>query len=143
MMINQRRVAVVTYATDRNWLSELPQDRWLCVLLADAAPRRYLDEVLPKLLLRNVSWVCCAGQQGEWVHDLLDDEIVFRDMEQQYLPPHSVMTTWHEQVEEALEFALFTAHYDEAPIEQVAVLDLTGGKVYARVQAYLQVTAAS
>jgi hypothetical protein len=143
MIINRRRVTVVTYRTDRNWLQELPQAQWLCVLLADGAPRRYLDEVLPKLLLRNVAWVCCVGQQGEWVHDLLDEEIVFREVEELYLPPHLVMTTWHEQLEEGLAFALFTAHYDEAPIEQVVVLDLTAGAEQLQLQVYLQTLASS
>jgi hypothetical protein len=127
MLIPQRQLLFVPYRTDADWLAELPVANWLCVLLADEAPRRYLDEVLPKLLLRNVAWVCCAGRHSERVHDLLDDEIVFSDMEQHYLPPHPVVTTWHEQIAEALEFARFTAYHETVSIEHVAVLDLTGG----------------
>lgn len=143
MIINNRTVSLVEYRTDRNWLEQLPQGGWLCVLVAEEKRRAYADEVVAKLLLRNVAWVCAVGAAGEWVHDLLDEEIVFREVEALYLPPHDVTTTWHDDVEECLWFALFAAHDEALLLDHVAVLDMTQGKALPRIKAYLQTLAAS
>ena len=138
MVINNRTVSLVVYGTDRNWLDQLPTQGWLCVLVVEEKRRTYTDEVVAKLLLRDVAWVCAVGAAGEWAHDLLDEEIVFREVESQYLPPHEVMTTWHDEVEECLWFALFAAHTEAVPLEHVAVLDLTKGTALPAIKAYLE-----
>jgi len=142
MIINKRTVSLIEYRTDRNWLDQLPQGGWLCVLVAEERRRTYADEVVAKLLVRDVAWVCAVGAAGEWVHDLLDEEIVFREVEALYLPPHAVMTTWHENVEECLWFALFATQTDAARIDRVAVLDMTMGVALPHIQAYLDTLAA-
>lgn len=137
MIINQRAVSLVEYRTDKNWLAELPTKDWLCVLIINDKHRRYLEEILPKLLLRNVAWVCTLGSQCEWAHDLLDEEIVFREVESLYLPTHPVMTTWHDDFEEGIWFALFAAQDNQIALKQVTILDLTQGQERERVTNYL------
>ena len=82
------------------------------------------------------------GAASEWVHDLFNQEIVFREAEALYLLPHDVITTWHDELEECLWFALFSAHMDAVPIDQVAVLDMAQGAALPRMQAYLETLAA-
>jgi hypothetical protein len=137
MLINQRTVSLVEYRTDKNWLAELPTQHWLCILVINEKHCVYLDELLPKLLLRNVAWVCTIGRQGEWAHDLLDEEIVVREVAGLYLPPHQVMTTWHDDFEEGIWFALFAAQGDQEALKQVAIVDLTQGQEQERVTTYL------
>jgi len=142
MEINNRTVSLVEYGTDRNWLDQLPQHGWLCVLVVEEKRRSYADEVVAKLLLRDVAWVCTLGAASEWAHDLLDEEIVFREVEALYLPPHDVITTWHDELEECLWFALFSARMEAVIIDQVAVLDMTKGAALPRIRAYLETLAA-
>jgi hypothetical protein len=137
MLINQRTVSLVEYRTDKDWLAELPTQDWLCILVINEKHRVYLDELLPKLLLRNVAWVCTIGRECEWAHDLLDEEIVVREVAGLYLPPHQIMTTWHDDFEEGIWFALFAAQGDQEALKQVAIVDLTQGQERERVIAYL------
>jgi hypothetical protein len=142
MEINHRTISLVEYGTDRDWLDQLPQRGWLCVLVVEEKRRTYAEEVVAKLLLRDVAWVCAVGAAGEWVHDVLDEEIGIREVEALYLPPHNVVTTWHDEIEECLWFALFTAHDGAVLLDHVAVLDLTQGAALPRIQAYLETLAA-
>lgn len=142
MVINNRTVSLVEYRTDRNWLDQLPQRGWLCVLVAEEKRRTYAEEVVAKLLLRDVAWVCTVGAAGEWVHDLLDEGLVFREVEALYLPPHAIMTTWHDDVKECVWFALYTAHHEAVLFDQVAVLDMTQGAALPEIEAYLKTLAA-
>ncbi|MGY2134885.1 DUF7684 family protein [Hymenobacter sp. HD11105] len=137
MIINDRTITLTEYRTDQNWLAKLPQHHWVCVLLVHEKRGHYIDEILPKLLLRNVAYVCSIGRAGEWAHDCLDEEVVFRDVEQLYLPPHRVVTTWHPDLEEGMWHAVWEANHDHVPLHAVAVLDLTGGAENAPLQACL------
>ena len=142
MEINNRTGSFVEYGADRNWLDQLPQHRWLCVLVMEEKRRSYADEVVAKLLLWDVAGACTLGAASEWVHDLFDEEIVFREVEALYLLLHDVITTWHDGLEECLWFALFSAHMDAVPIDQVAVLDMAQGAALPRIQACLETLAA-
>ena len=57
MEINNRTGSFVEYGADRNWLDQLPQHGGLCVLVMEEKRRSYADEVVAKLLLRDVAGV--------------------------------------------------------------------------------------
>jgi hypothetical protein len=135
MVINQISIPLAEYRADKNWLAELPTQDWLCILIINEKHCPYLDEILPKLLLRNVAWFCTIGSQCEWAHDLLDEEIVFREAESLYFPTHPVMTTWHDDFKEGIWFTLFAAQDNQVTLKQIAILDLTQGQ--ERVTTYL------
>ena len=79
------------------------------------------------------------GRQAEQVHDLVDEEICYREseIEELYLPDHSIITTWHPNFEEGTWFALFAANSENVNIKQVVILDLTDGIEIPKVKACL------
>jgi hypothetical protein len=139
MQINDREIRLVQYSTETNWLKELPSQNWLCILCAEETPRRYLDEVIPKVITQDVCYVCTIGGQCEFVHDLFDEEICYRETEEPplYLPKHDIMTTWHNDFDEGIWFAIYAAYDDAVKIKTVVILDMTGGKEQARIRSVL------
>jgi hypothetical protein len=129
LILNNRQINVVEYNTSTNWSTQLPEANWLCLLVSDDRGRRYLDEVINKIIARNVCWVAAIGDQCELLHDLVDEEIAFRqvDIDSLYLPEHNIMTTFHQDFAEGIWFSIFAAHDDEFKIEAVVILDLTSG----------------
>ena len=127
MLLNNRKISITTYSTQKPWLKQLPDQNWLCILVVDDTPRRYLEEVLPKLLLKNVCWLCTVGRQCELAHDLMDEEIVYQEVvaSEPCLPKHLVMTTWHDDFEEGVWFAVYAANHHDVTINRVVVLDMT------------------
>ncbi|MGI4739712.1 MAG: DUF7684 family protein [Janthinobacterium lividum] len=120
----------------------MPSQDWLCVLWLNATPTNYLDEVFAKIIGCDVCYVCCIGKQCELAHDLLDEEIVYREVEEPplYLPKHSIMTTWHDDLEEGLWFAIHAAHQYPTDINTVIILDMTGQaeKIIPHILAHLR-----
>lgn len=137
--LHGRKVTLVEYDTATNWSDHLPHANWLCVLVSDDRERRYLDEVISKIIAKDVCWVATIGNQCEWVHDLIDEEIVYRqvDIEPLYLPKHDIMTTFHHDFAEGIWFSIVAAHDDDFEIETVVILDLTGGARNDEIQAAL------
>jgi len=138
-LINNRKVKIVGYSTEKNWLDHLPNKEWLCALVVNDKPRRYIDEVINKIINKDVVYVCTMGKQAELVHDLVDEEITFREceIEKPYLPNHSIITTWDIDIEEEIWFALFSAYSEEVEIKEVIILDMTDGLEMPRVEACL------
>jgi hypothetical protein len=129
MTINNREIIVVRYTTEGNWIKNIPLSNWLCILVDNNRRRTYLDEAIAKIINNDVCYVCSVGQSCEKTHDLIDEEIVFRevDIEKRHLPNHLIITTWHKDFDEGFWFAIFAAHHDEVVIEKIVVLDMTDG----------------
>ncbi|KAA3437925.1 DUF7684 family protein [Rufibacter hautae] len=139
-LINNRKVKIVGYSTEKNWLDQLPNKEWLCAMVVNDKPRRYIDEVINKIINNDVGYVCTMGKQAELVHDLIDEEITFREseIEKPYLPKHSIITTWDIDIEEEIWFALFAAYSEEIEIKEVVILDMTDGLEMPRVETFLE-----
>lgn len=139
MTINGREIMLVVYSTERSWIKEIPKENWACVLVDNDRPRNYIDEVISKIINNDVCYVCTVGQSCEKTHDLIDEEILFRevDIEKLHLPNHLIITTWHTDFDEGIWFAIFAAHHDEVLIEKIVVLDMTDGKEFNRINKLL------
>jgi hypothetical protein len=140
MYINSREVVLVEYNTAQNWYAQLPNHNWLCVIISDNRERRYLDEVIAKIIVKDVCWISTVGVQCELVHDLADEEIVFRevDIDDLYLPKHHIMTTWHHDFREGIWFSIVAAHPEKVKIDKVVLLDMTGGSRLNEVKTILK-----
>ncbi len=130
MTINNREIIIIKYSIEENWLKKIPKTNWLCILVDNDRHRRYLDEVVSKLINNDVCFVCTIGQSCEQNHDLIDEEIVYRKVEidKLYLPRHDIITTWHTDFEDGIWFAIFAANHDEVLIDKVVIVDMTDGK---------------
>lgn len=134
--INDRKYKIIQYSTKENWTNELPNDNWLCVIVSNKTERKYLDELNGKIILRNVCYVCLFGEQCEEVHDILDENIGIREVETEnnYLPSHIIITTWHYDFEEGFWFAFNAAFHEEKEIDEVIIIDMTNGKEISRIK---------
>ena len=126
-IINGRKLIYQKHATDVNWENALPNCNWVAVIAVNDKHRTILDEISRKIINHNACYVCCAGSQSELLHDLVDEEIVFRevDVEDLHLPPFDIITTWDNNIDDALWYAAFTAMHDTERIETVLCLDTT------------------
>ncbi|WP_332022532.1 DUF7684 family protein [Kaistella sp.] len=139
MTINDREIITVKYTTEQNWIKNIPQSNWLCILVDNDRQKNYVDEVISKIINNDVCYVCTVGQSCEKTHDLIDEEIVFRevDIEKLHLPNHHIMTTWHNDFDEGIWFAIFAAHHEEVSIDKIVVLDMTDGNEFNRIDKLL------
>lgn len=140
MTLNNREIIFVTYSTEGNWDKQLPKSNWLCVLVDNDRPQNFLNEVISKIINNDVCWVSTVGQSCEKAHDIIDEEIVFRevDTEELHLPKHNIMTTWDSDFDEGIWFAVFAATHEEVSIEKVVILDLTSGQENGRITKLLE-----
>ncbi len=83
--------------------------------------------------------MCTIGFRCENTHDLIGEEIVFREVntENIYLPKYHIMTTWYTDFEGGVWFAVFRAHHDKIQIGKVVVLDMTEGNELVRINMIL------
>lgn len=135
MTLNNRELIFITYSTEKNWEKDLPQNNWLCIVVDNDRPRQYIDEVISKIIENDVCWVLTVGQNCELIHDLVDEEIVFRqvDIDDLYLPKHDIMTTWHTDFDEGIWFGIFAANDEDVQIYKVVILDMTAGEERQRI----------
>ena len=135
MTLNNRELIFITYSTEKNWEKDLPKNNWLCILVDNDRPRQFIDEVISKIIENDVCWVLTVGQSCELLHDLVDEEIVFRqvDIDVLYLPKHDIMTTWHTDFDEGVWFGIFAANDEDVQIDKVVILDMTEGKEERRI----------
>ena len=68
-------------------------------------------------------YVCTVGQSCEKTHDLIDEEIAFREVgiDKLYLPNHHIITRWHHDFDEGIWFAIFPAHHDKVLIYKIVI----------------------
>lgn len=128
---NNRVVFYQQHTLDVNWEKEMPKKNWLLVVVAENKHKNILREIINKALAHDLSYACCVGKQGELLHDMFDEEIVFRqvDFDKLYLPPHFIITTWHDDVEQGLWFSIFAAYNADVEINKVFCLNASDLKI--------------
>jgi hypothetical protein len=139
VVLNDREIILIKYSTEHNWASLLPKSNWLCILVDHNRSRNYIDEVVSKLINNDVAWISTIGNSCEKNHDLIDEEIGFRevDIDDLYLPKHTIMTTWDHDFDEGIWFSIFVAHKEDVIIDKVVILDMTDGQESERIQVLL------
>ena len=125
--ITDRVVKFIEYDTSSNWIADFPTDNWCLLLIADDKQTNYFDEIIRKSINRNVGYICGIGQQAELIHTMADDEIGFRDVdnEDNYLPKHNIMTVGDQDFENGLWFGLNLTFNSDTEINTIVILDVT------------------
>jgi len=130
---NDRKVYYQKYNADLQWYIDLPTVSWLCFVIISNRERQELNDISRRLINNNTCYVCCAGDQGELLHDYIDEEINIRDLglgEETHLPPFDIMTTWHDEgIEHGFWFAIYTAYDYDAGINTVVCLNATNNDI--------------
>jgi len=123
--IRNRHIKFEEFNTSKNWIAEFPNEDWCLVIIADEENRNYFDEIIRKAIDRNVGYIYSVGKQYDLIHDMADDVLLIRDIENQYLPKHIVMTAGEEDFENGIWNGINITYQDETEMNQVIILDLT------------------
>ena len=88
----------------------------------------------------GVKYVCALGQECEFIHDFFDDLVVIRrikaglSVESEEDFEYEPMTTWHNDFDEGVWFAIHSAYDDHVDIDTVVFLDMTDNGELARIK---------
>ncbi|SRR5258708_16727546 len=140
-VFNGRKLLYERYSIDINWANVFPGKNWLLLVTVSGKRKIILDEISRKAIDHDVCYVCCAGEQGELLHDMFDEELAFRrvDIEDHHLPPYDlVMTTWDDDFEEFVWFGLFVANIDPEIINTVFCLDACEAPIRYELQKVIE-----
>ncbi len=122
--MTNRTIKFVEFDTKKNWISDFPNDNWCLVVIADEKETSYFDEILRKSIDQNVGYICAVGKQADLIHDMVDDELALRDVEEYNLPKHHVMTIGEESFENGIWFGLNLTFNSETEIREIVIVDL-------------------
>ncbi|MES2426178.1 MAG: hypothetical protein V4560_04365 [Bacteroidota bacterium] len=138
-IINSRKLVYQRHALDVNWTKAFPMENWLLLVVIEGKNKSILAEISSKAIVHNVCYVCCAGEQSELLHDMVDEEIVFRqvDIEDLYLPDHFIITTWENNIQDAFWSAFFSSNNDEEEILTVVCLDASMAGIKVELENFL------
>ena len=123
--IKGRQIKFEEFNTSKNWIAEFPTENWCLIIIADEENRNYFDEIIRKAIDRNVGYIYSVGKQHDAIHDMADDELLIRDIENLHLPKHIVMTAGNEDFENGIWCGIYITYQDETEINQVIILDVT------------------
>lgn len=128
--INGRRIKYLSIA-DSDWETKLPTKNWLVIPFGHEKNFKLIENVAKICLDRKVNYVCTIGQACESIHDTFDEEVVERvyvkaqQIDQAIYGDGEPMTTWHNNSEEGIWFAINAAFADKADIDSIVIIDLT------------------
>jgi hypothetical protein len=128
---NDRQLFYLPTRQNINWADELPTSDWLAIVVGDTRDIALYSEVADKCIAKNVSYVCTLGLACELIHDIFDEEIVEKKIqngdstESEDDFEDSLMTDWHNDFEEGVWFAIIAANDDTKYIDKVVCIDLT------------------
>jgi hypothetical protein len=123
--VNNRDIIYQKHAVDVNWTKAMPTNNWLLIVVIEEQNRRILDEISRKAIVNNACYICCIGKQAELFHDMIDEEIVFRQVyiDNLYMPPFDILTTYETKLNEGLWFAGHAANHSTVKIDTILCLD--------------------
>ncbi len=127
---NQRQILYLQTKAN-NWKKELPSASWLVLPIGHKRDEKLIAEVIDSCLDNGVNYVCALGQECEFIHDFFDDSIVIRriknglSVESEEDFEYEAMTTWHNDFDEGVWFAIHAAYDDYVNIDKIIFLDMT------------------
>ncbi|HEY2583623.1 MAG TPA: hypothetical protein VGI43_17565 [Mucilaginibacter sp.] len=134
---NNRKLIYQRHGLDVNWTKSFPDKNWLLLVVSEGKEKAILAEISRKAIDKNVCYICCAGEQSKLLHDMIDDEIAYRevDVDNHHLPPYDViMTTWDIDFSEATWFAIFAAYNDPEIINSIICLDASEMEIKSKLE---------
>jgi len=138
--VNNRKILYQRHNIEQPWNKLLPVQNWLALIIVSKNEKTKLFEIANKIIDNNACFICCAGEQSELLHDIADKEIVLRevDIDNHYLPPFDIITTWHADAEDGLWYATNAAYNDPTEINTIVCLDATEFNVENEIYSLIQ-----
>ena len=128
---NDRSFYHVDGRASTEWEKELPTTNWLALPILNEANKVLAERIARACLDKDVAYVCTLGRACEMLHDWIDETIVVdkvdagHSVSKQDDFEHSPMTTWHNDFDEGVWFALWVAHDDHKEIHSVVCIDMS------------------
>jgi len=128
---NERQIFYSNIWKDDNWLEDLPKDNWLVFPIGQGNDIDSYSKLVDKSIDNNVLYVCAAGQYSELIHDIFDEMIVQKKIENNESVDNeddfedSPITTWHNNFSDGFWFAITTAHHGLKIIDKIVCVDFT------------------
>lgn len=122
-----RKISYIKFNTRENWKDLLPKKDWSLVMIANDLQKNYFDLIIRKSLENNVGYIHAIGEQHGLIHDMADEEIIFRDVdvEDHYLPKHMIPTTGDSSFEDGLWFGINLTLNNETKNKEIIIVDFT------------------
>ena len=123
-----------------SWKGSLPTINWLVLPIGHTRDNDLIKDVTNTCLDNGVKYVCTLGQECEFIHDYFDDSIVMKRIDNGLSVEHAndfehePMTTWHNDFDEGVWFAIHAAHDDYVTIDKIVLLDMTDNGELERVE---------
>ena len=133
--INDKEIFYISIRDNSNWFTVLPTKKWIAFTIVDTKDKEMLNKCTEKILDRNVSYTCSAGELASLTEDYFDEEIVYRavlfeeETGEKFDYNKSLMTTSHRNFSEGFWFASTLANDEEYGIKKVVCIDFTTKKV--------------
>jgi hypothetical protein len=133
--INDREIFYISTKDNSDWLNSLPTEKWVVFTIADTENREILHESTSRILDKNVTYTCSAGELAGLTEQYFDEEIVWRGVQyeektgKEYDYEQSPMTTMHQNFSEGFWFSAFCAFDGNTEINKIVCVDFTTRKV--------------
>ena len=133
--INDREIFYISTKDESEWLNLIPTEKWVVFTIADKENKEILHESTSRILDKNVTYTCSAGELAGLTEQYFDEEIGWRGVQyeektgKEYDYEQSPMTTMHRNFGEGFWFASTLAYDGEKEINKVVCIDFTTRKV--------------
>ena len=133
--INDREIFYISTKDESKWLNLIPTEKWVVFTIVDKENKEILHESTSRILDKNVTYTCSAGELAGLTEQYFDEEIGWRGVQyeektgKEYDYEQSPMTTMHRNFGEGFWFASTLAYDGEKEINNVVCIDFTTRKV--------------
>lgn len=127
----ERQLFYINVNTNTNWAESLPTQNWLVFAIGDEKDIDAYSTLSDVCIEKNVAYVCSAGKYCELIHDIFDETIVWKKIQNGESVDsmddfeNSPMTTWDNHFSEGFWFAITTAYDEHFIIDTIVCIDYT------------------
>ncbi len=132
--IKDREIFYLSLRDNLQWEDSLPTEKWVVFTIADKEDEKYLSSSTEKILNKNVTYTCSAGELASLTEDFFDEQIGWKGVQFEEKTGKKYdfgvpMTSMHKNFGEGFWFATVLASDGEEEIDKVVCLDFTKRKV--------------
>lgn len=127
-----------------DWKTEIPTANWLLVPIGNRQDEQMLAGIADNCLNDGLKYICAIGKEAEFIHDFFDNVILTKRIKNG-LPVESPndfenepMTSWHDDLDEGIWFAVYNAFDEYFDIERILILDMTTKGELKRIKKALE-----